>query len=265
MATESELAQSALEHAKKTTISCDEWCRRIDDQEDYAYTKTEWWKALRDLEAAKNLPAPQPPQPSAGLAAKAQKLMFCAQSPLTAMGAPASYIPCLTADPAYAGFVNASVISQLRSKFRTIAAWGVQTQIPAQAIRDFQARWGLNYSIFQGETDEEYVTAIQAGADVVVGNSNAWTEAHRAEAADRVNRGQLAFCFECYTNEGAPWPEASSSAGVPAASFCLGLYAAKWEPSLQAYKDHTPASVWPLVSIYHAAGVNPSEWGLLVA
>jgi hypothetical protein len=265
MATEAELAKSAVDHAKKTSWSWDRYLAEIRNNSSYQYKSTEWYKAGLDLNSAKTAePAPTPP-PATSLAALAQKLVFCAQNPLSALGAPASYIPALTADPGYASFVSPSVVSQLRSRFAKVAAWGVQTQIGAQAIRDFQARYGLDYSIFQGETAEEYSTAIQAGAQVIVGNSNAWSESQRADAANRVNAGTLAFCFECYTNEGAPWPEASSSAGVPADSFCLGLYAAKWEPSLQAYKDHTPSSVWPLVSIYHAAGVNPSEWGLLVA
>jgi hypothetical protein len=202
----------------------------------------------------------------------AQRIIFCAQDPLAAMGAPPGHIIALTADPGYASFVDQNVVNQLRSRFETLASWGVQTQIPAQRIRDFQAQWGLDYCIFQGETDEEYRTAIEAGAEVIVGNANSWTEAHRQDATARINQGILAFTQETYTNLGGPWPEDSSSAGVPCASFTLGVYDGSneqpgkgWDPSLQAYKDHTPASVWPLVSIYHAAGVDPSEWGLLVA
>jgi hypothetical protein len=264
MATEQELAQSAVEHAKRTTISAQDWCQRIDDKEDYAWTKTEWFKAIQDLEAIKHLPAPTPPQPS-GLAVMAQRLVFCAQNPLTVMGAPGSYVPCLTADPGYASFVTPSVLSQLRSKFPKIAAWGVQTQIGAQTIRDFAAKWGLDYCILQGETSEEYRTAIEAGAHVIVANPNSWAEAQRQDAIARVNAGTLAVSFETYTNEGAPWPEGSSAGGVPCASYCLGVYAAKWNPTLADYKQHTPEAAWPAVSIYHAAGVNPSEWKLLVA
>jgi hypothetical protein len=208
--------------------------------------------------------------PPSNLATLAQRIIFCAQNPLAAMGAPPGHIIALTADPGYASFVDQNVINQLRSKFQTLASWGVQTQIPAQRIRDFQAQWGLNYCIFQGETDEEYRTAIEVGAEVIVGNANAWSEDHRREATALINQGDLAFTQETYTNLGGPWPEDSSSAGVPCASFTLGVYDGTneqpgkgWNPSLQAYKDHTPPSVWPLVSIYHAAGVNPAEWGLL--
>jgi hypothetical protein len=211
-----------------------------------------------------------PPSPADDLAALAQRIIFCAQDPLAAMGAPSRHIIALTADPGYASFVDTNVINQLRSKFETLASWGVQTQIPAQRIRDFQAQWGLDYCIFQGETDEEYRTAIEAGAEVIVGNANSWTDAHRQDATARINQGALAFTQETYTNLGGPWPEDSSSAGVPCASFTLGVYDGSneqpgkgWDPSLQAYKEHTPASVWPLVSIYHAAGVDPAEWGLL--
>jgi hypothetical protein len=262
MTTEAELGQQAVDHAQQTTISWDEYLSRVRNNTSYKYKNTQWYEAGRDLEQTKQLePTPQPPHPN--LAALAQRLVFCAQNPLAAMGAPATYTPALTADPGYASFVSPSVVSQLRSRFAKIAAWGVQTQIGAQTIRDFQARYGLDYCIFQGETSDEYRTAIEAGAQVVVGNSNAWNESQRTDATTRCNTGTLAFCFETYTNEGAPWPEASSSAGVPAASFCLGLYAAKWEPTLADYKAHTPPAVWPLVSIYHAAGVNPSEWSLL--
>jgi hypothetical protein len=145
----------------------------------------------------------------------------------------------------------------------------VQTQIGAQAIRDFQSRYGLDYCCFQGETSEEYKTAIEAGADVMVGNANSWSDDQRKDATSRVNVGSLAFTQEAYTNLGGPWPKDTSSSGVPAASFTLGVYdgsheqADGWNPSLQSYKDNTPASAWPSVSVYHAAGMNPSEWGLL--
>jgi hypothetical protein len=267
VATETELANQAVDHAQATTISWDEYLSRIRTNTSYKYKNTQWYEAGKDLEATKHLePAPEPPQPqpTPGLAAKAQKLVFCAQAPLTALGAPASYIPCLTADPGYASFVDASVISQLRAKFKTIAAWGVQTQIPVRTIRDFAARWALDYVILQGETSDEYRTAIEAGANVIVGNSNSWSESQRQDATARINRGELAFSFETYTNEGAPWPRDSSSAGVPAASFCLGRYAARWNPTLADYKANTPASAWPLVSVYHAAACTPADWALLV-
>ena len=207
--------------------------------------------------------------PPSGLAPWAQKIIFCAQDPLTALPAPKGHIIALTADPAYASWVSGSVVDQLRSKFDLLASWGVQTQIGAQRIRDFQHQFGLDYCIFQGETSEEYRTAIEAGAEVIVCNPNSWTNDQRRDATGRVNAGTLAITFETYTNLGNPWPGDSSSGGVPAASYCLGVYdgskeqANGWNPSLQAYKDNTPAEAWPLVSVYHAAGVNPNEWGLL--
>jgi hypothetical protein len=266
LATEQELTQSAVDHAKKTTISWDEFLRRIKVNSSYNYRNTEWYKAGLSLEGIKHLekpPVPKPPQ-GAELRVKAQKLIFCAQNPLTCMGASSGHIPCLTADEGgYGSFYNPSVISQLRSKFPVIAAWGVQTQIGAQQIRDFAAKYGLDYCIFQGETDEEYRTAIEAGAQVIVGNPNAWSQASRDDATRRINDGQLALSFETYTNEGAPWPEASSSGGVPAASFCLGIYPAKWNPSAADYKAHTPAAAWPLVSVYHASALSPADWQVL--
>jgi hypothetical protein len=251
--------------------------------DELADTPVEDWKAwdkwqrsfqilVDDHDNAGGGGSPIPPPSENTLTKLAQKVIFCAQAPLSAMGAPPGHTIALTADPAYASFVDDGVIDQLYSRFKLIAAWGVQTQIPAQAIRDFQARYGLDYCIFQAETSEEYRTAVECGAEVVVGNANAWTDAQREDATSRVYAGELAFSQETYTNLGGPWPKDSSAGGVPAASFCLGVYDGTneqpgkgWNPSLQSYKDNTPAGAWPLVSVYHAAGVNPAEWGLLVA
>lgn len=195
------------------------------------------------------------PQPKPNLP-PARNVVFVAEQPLSALKAPSWCIPALTADPAYP--LTDDDVYQLRKRFPILAAWGVQTQIGAQRMRDFQAAHGLDYIIWQGETSAEYQTAIENGAGVIVGNSNAWTDDQRLDAIKRISAGSLAFIFETYTNEGDPWPKDSSSGGVPPASFCLGLYAAKSHPTLADYKANTPVASWPSVSVYHSFAVT--DW-----
>jgi hypothetical protein len=267
--------QAALKLIYDAGISLDTWVSRIQHGyrgKPYNYKATAYYKALkilRDAGAGGN-PTPTPPPPAPLIAKLAQKVVYCAQNPLTVLGASSDHIPALTADPGYASFNTPDVVIHLRSKFPRIAGWGVQTQIGAQAIHDFVDRLGLDYAIFQGETSDEYRTAIDAGAKVIVGNANAWTDAQRQDATVRVNQGHLAFAQEAYTNLGGPWPESTSSGGVPAASLVIGVYdgtaevpGAGWNPSVAEYKAHTPPGVWQTISVYHAAGVNPAEWQLL--
>jgi len=225
--------------------------------------------ALLALEREAHAVSPPPPPAPSGLSALAQSVVFCAHRSETALQAPAKFKVALTADPAYAQWATPSIVQQFRAQGRKVFAWGNQEQIPVQTIRNLASSLGLDGCIFQAETSGEYDSAIAAGANLIVGNPNAMTAEQRADATARINAGTLAFQGECYTNLGGPWPEAYGAGGVPVCSLILGVYngagetSGGWNPSIAAYKQHTPAGVWPTVGVYHAAGVVPSEWGLL--
>lgn len=259
------------------TITFDEFCRRVRDGwkgKPYDYRNTLYYKGVVEVRAAENTTPASAPVPSAAsnpYAKKLQNVVYCAQRSEAALAAPKHMVPALTLDPAYAAWATPDIVSKFRIQGRpAVAGWFVQTQVPVQQAKDTANRLGLDYIIYQGETSEEYRTAIEAGAKLIVGNANAWTDAQRQDAAARIGRGELAFAQEAYTNLGNPWPESTSSGGVPACSLVLGAYDGSsevpgrgWNPSLAEYKQHTPAPVWATVSVYHAAGVNQNEWGLL--
>jgi hypothetical protein len=201
----------------------------------------------------------------------AQRVVFCAQHSETALNAPRDMSVALTADPSYSAWATPEIVAQLRAQNRPyLFAWGVQTQIPPQSIVDLANRLGLDGAIGQSETQEEYETAVAFGFGIQVGNPNAWNQASRDDANRRIAEGTLAVIGECYTNLGGPWPKDYSAGGVNIASLCLGVYdgsneqpGSGWNPSLAAYKENCPESMWATAGVYHAAGVNPSEWPLL--
>lgn len=248
------------------TITPDEWARRIRDGyrgKPYNYAATNYYRALKALRGSSGTSSP----PVSGLAGLIQNVVYCAQNPLAALGAPAHWKPVLTADPGYASFTTPSVVAQLRGKFGKVGAWFVQTQVSVEHAKAFVSQYGLDFLIYQGETSEEYRTAVEADAHLIVGNANSWTNDQRYDATSRVAHGQLAFAQEAYTNLGNPWPDQTSSGGVPAASLVLGVYDGSaevpngWDPTLDDYRLHTPVAVWKSVSIYHASGVR--DWGNL--
>jgi hypothetical protein len=263
--------KEVLELIWGATITPEEWVRRIRANPSYAWKNTKYGKALLAARALGQNPGPNPPSPppSSGLAAQIQSVIYCAQNPLSALVGPAHMKPALTADPGYASFTTPAVVSQLKAHFGTCGAWFVQTQVPVQHAKDFVAQYGLDFLIFQGETSEEYRTATEANAKLMIGNANSWTAEQRADATARINAGTLAFCQEAYTNLGNPWPDQTGTQGVPAASLCIAVYdgsgksANGWYPTVSDYRQHTPASAWAGISVYHAAGMRASDWAAL--
>ncbi len=247
---------------RSASISLDEWVKRVRygyKGAPYNEKATAYYKALAAARAVSPPPPPPPPPPSGGAI---QNIIYCAQGPLEALHCTKpGFKPALTADPGYASFVTPSVVSSLKAHFGTCGAWFVQTQVSQSHALDFVRAYGLDFLIYQGETSEEYRTAIEMGARLMVGNANSWTDAQRADATARCNAGSLAFAQESYTNTGGPWPNATGSAGVPAASLVIGVYQDVWNPSVADYKAHSTPAQWGGISIYHAAGVQ--DWGSL--
>lgn len=203
------------------------------------------------------------------LAQASKRMIFCAQRSEAALQAPHDMPVALTADPSYSAWATPEIVTAFRNQGRRVYAWGVQTQIPPSTITSLRDRLGLDGAIGQGETADEYTTAIQAGFGIIVANPNAWTDVQRADANARIARQELAVIGECYTNLGGPWPNQYSAGGVNISSICLGVYdgsretAGGWDPSVAAYKDNTPVGMFRDAGIYHAAGVDPAEWALL--
>jgi hypothetical protein len=176
----------------------------------------------------------------------------------------------ITADPAYAEWVAQDLVDQFHAQGRLVFAWGVQTQIPPTAITDLRDRYGMDGAIGQGETQEEYETAVEFGFGIMVGNPNAWNQTARNDANQRIAAGTLAVIGEDYANLGGPPPNAYDAGGVNISSVCIGVYDGSneqpetgWNPSVAWYHDNCTPSMWADIGVYHADGVNPVEWPLL--
>jgi hypothetical protein len=277
MATQQELEASAGKHARAASWSWDKYLNEIRTNPSYKYKNTEWYKAGADLEKTKSAsggggggsPTPTPP-PDSSLITLSKNVVFCAQDPAAALNSPHKMKVAFTADDAYKEWLSQSLIDQFRAQGRTLFSWGVQTQIPASQIIALRDKYHLDGAIGQGETQEEYDTAMAAGFGIIVANPNAWNEASRADANNRIAAGTLAVIGECYTNLGGPWPNQYGAGGVNISSICLGVYdgsneqpGSGWNPSLAAYKENCSPGMWTDAGVYHAAGVNPAEWPLL--
>jgi len=272
MASQQELEASAGKHARAASWTWDKYLAEIRKNPDYAYKNTEWFKAGADLEKTKSASGggtPTPP-PDSSLVVMAKHVVFCAQNSEAALNAPRKMSVALTADPSYAQWATPEIVSQLRAQNRPfLFSWGVQTQIPASAIIGLRDSLGLDGAIGQGETQQEYDTAMQAGFGIIVANPNAWNQASRDDANRRIAAGTLAVIGEDYANLGGPPPNAYSAGGVNISSVCIGVYdgssevpGSGWNPSVAWYKENCAPAMWADIGVYHAAGVNPLEWAL---
>lgn len=201
----------------------------------------------------------QPTVPLPPLTELGRNVMFTAWDPAKALRCPSHWKVAVSADPAYDMAVRAAAPALKQRGL--LAVWGVQTQVGVQRIRDLGAVVGADYLIFQAETSEEYDTAMAAGARVVVGNPNSWTDAQRADAIARGT--SVAHMFEVYSNEGSPWPDTASSRNVPISCEVLGVGWGTNPYQLKDYLPHTPPGVWQTMSVYLAENMNDESWGLL--
>jgi hypothetical protein len=205
----------------------------------------------------------QPPPPALpSLAELARNVMFTAQNPEAALRCPPHWRIALSADPKYDAAARLAA-PKIKQAGHLLAVWGVQTQIGADRIREFGKTVGADFLIFQAETVEEFNTAVQAGAQIIVGNPNAWTDTQRSYAIARVDT--LAVLFEVYANAGSPWPDTASAQGVPVTTEVLGVGSWENRPDVQLkeYQAHTPPGVWQTMSVYLAENMNEESWGLL--
>jgi len=272
VASQSELEASAGKHARAASWAWEKYLAEIRKNPDYAYKNTEWFKAGADLEKTKTASGgvtPVPPPTDSSLATMAKHVVFCAQDSAAALKAPRKMSAALTADPAYAQWATQEVVALLRAQGRKLFAWGNQTQIPASAITGLRDQLDLDGAIGQGETQQEYETAVRAGFGIIVGNPNAWNRAEREDANQRIAAGTLAVIGEDYANLGGPPPNAYSAGGVNISSVCIGVYdgssevpGSGWNPSVAWYKENCTPAMWADIGVYHAAGVVAAEWPL---
>lgn len=204
---------------------------------------------------------PPPPPPPVQLIEVARHVMFTAWAPQAALQTPSTWKVAVSADPSFDTAVRAAAPA-LKAR-GPLAVWGVQTQIGAQRIRDLAADLDADLTIMQAEDNNEYDTAVAAGAQIVVGNPNNWDAARRTDATNRCNANQLAVMFEVYSNMGSPWPDTASSQGVPVACEVFGIGWGTSPYQLPDYQAHTPPGVWATMSVYLAENMGAQSWPLV--
>lgn len=223
------------------------------------------------LRARRQKPKP-PPQPAPvvvpPLVVAARNVIFCAQVPDEALDwlrrTPGKYKWAISADQAYAD--DALKIADAgKAQGRTLFAWSDCEYTTAQEAMALADAYNLNGWVGQGETPGQYAHAIAAGAEILVGNPNAWTAEQRTDAIARCSGGKLAVIVECYVSEsGHPFPNAYGTQGVPPASWCYGIYrSTHGYVTLNDYVSNTPPGQRPHAGLYHAAGAMGENPALL--
>ena len=201
-----------------------------------------------------------PPPAPLSLQELGRNVMFTAWDPEVALRCPKHWKVAISADPGFDAAARAAA-PKIKANGNLLSVWGVQTQIGTERIKSFGKEVGADYLIFQAETPEEYNTATSAGARLIVGNPNSWTDAQRADAIARGD--SLATLFEVYSNEGSPWPDEASSRNVPISCEVLGVGWGTNPYQLADYKPHTPPGVWQTMSLYLAENMSDDSWALL--
>ena len=298
--TEQEILALAAAEARKTTLSWDAWLRRMNGGTIPSTVKvSHWYKAGAALEGLKHLPPvppPPPPPPPPGPVPsldKGRNVIFTAWRPSAGLHNN-KYKLAITADihvtsspddneatraqKANDFIASAKAAAQTaRAQGQKVVVWGNQSQIGVSSIRGFAVTLGTEDIIWQAETQYELKDigidldgSILSGHPitddaqvVVIGNSNSWTQEQRNAVTTLCNAGRFIFIFETYTNQGDPWPDQSTSSGVPVASVSPGVGWGPYPHQLPEYKLHTSAAQWPYISPYLAEDFDATSWAVL--
>lgn len=230
MATDAELLAAIKAEALKTSITPDEWLRRVRTGS-YAYRGSHWYHVLQLAQQLKpHVPPPVPP-PAGGhpQRAVAQYMMFCDTEPLLILGAPAKYKLLLSADPAFRDQATAAVVAKVRAAGHGVYSWcDCESTLPPAAIELYK-ELQLDGWVGQAENQNQYsnMSAVWRPAPVaVVGNLNeldGWQ-------VDEIRRYvSPPFIQEDFWNEG--WARQPKEPAI--AAYCNGQYSALWNPTVQ--------------------------------
>lgn len=213
---------------RSATIPLDEFIHRVRygyrgapyNEKATAYYKA--WAAARQVGPTPPPPPPTPPPAVDNSLGKAW--IFMAQEPDRAIWYPSYYGIAFTADPAYPK-PSASTLSILRSRGQRIRSWcDCHSTFPATAI-SMAVSLGLDGWIGEGESAPACQVAFDAGAQLVIGNLSALTEAQK----DWIRRGKSVWINELYLNQDESRAQREDWMNLPVAGRCIASYDASGE------------------------------------
>jgi hypothetical protein len=181
-------------------------------------------------------PSPPPPKPPPGPnLALAQSWIFMGQQPNNCLIYPSYYGVAFTADRAYERPTPA-LIQQLRSRGQRIRSWcDCHTTFPDEA-KAMAQQLGLDGWIGEGESSAAFRTAVNAGAQIIVGNLSALTDEDRND----IRTGRVLFINELYLNQDPGRADRENWMNLPVAGRCIACYDARGEASTGV--SHYPVS-----------------------
>ncbi len=211
---EREAVLSSADHARKATITFDQWCKRVDEDDTYNYVNTEWYKAGKALEAEAHYypPTPKPPPvpqptPPAGHPIGNRCLYFSTVDQDTVNWVATLgrfghglYTALFSADlnlgvPGGPYWADDATVRMLNAAGVTVASWSDCSATPYSHALALAKRPGFAFAGGQAEDQPQYLQAINSGANHIVGNPNNLGTS-LSDAINRTAKGEIAFIGE---------------------------------------------------------------------
>lgn len=260
---------ASIDHARNTTISADEFLNRVRHgfrDADYAYEKTEWFKALKALEReAKTVPAPVPPPTHVRRAVRT--VYFSAVTDFACQrfaDLGSGYTALLSADlnlavPGGKYWATDDQLRVLRSGGSLVGSWCDCSATPYHYAEKLYQDRRLDLATGQFESDAEYDELVANGVTFAIGNPANLTASRLEHAVRLSERGLLDAIGEVMN----PDPTYSAQ-GVDIDSHCFYV---DRDDNQGGYQPLAAFSTMPeptrrACSIYTGGRMTAADWDL---
>lgn len=255
---------ASADHARKATISFDEWCLRM-QRPGYRYLGSEWYKAGKALEAeAHAAPPPNPGRLSGNRCVYFSQVVDSAITRISELGA--GYTALFSADlnlskPGSPYFVSDPQLHLLRDRGVRIASWCDCEATPYSAALLMAEQRQLDFAGGQAETIGQYLRATQGGATHLIGEPSMLAQDADVlnDAIRRTRDGSLTFIGEVMHAD-----PSYSAQGVNISSACFYVDRDQARGGYQPLSNFRvmPASLRNGCSIYTGGRMSVSDWDL---
>lgn len=269
--------QKALQYFQSSSISMDEWARRVQkgyNGKPFKYKNTNIWKGLKEIERAKKQPPlpPVPPSQPAMDLSDVQRCLFLTGDISRALETK-NRLLIATADLGYRQNYTTSFIQQsiAQNRFRVWCDCRPSPLgTPPRVALDWLSDLGLPPSFFYGQCESQYEFdwGYNAGARKFVGNISALTGTLNDPQSQlgRVESGEVHVTNETYYNKDRNLqPDWRNADGV--GSNCMAVYESKDEGAeyyslalQQAQGKYNPA-----VDCVYVAGFRDADWTYVIS